>query len=186
MKKELLIKTFVISIVFLFIGVSFQPVFAVDNKSSTDNIKNENDCDCETVSDVQLIRIDKLLNTLEFYTKKLSFLFKDNTRFIEKCKELSKSISRIRVMNNEPELLCLFMIVYFFTVVEFRFDLAYTLFEGGTGSPILDIFIKVWFSSFYYRFILGLNLFEQLCPSFVPWDFLSSNLNSMYKEGIKK
>jgi len=57
-------KGLALAIILFFIGVSFQPVFAVDIKLSINDKENENDCGCGTVSDAQRIIFDKLLNRL--------------------------------------------------------------------------------------------------------------------------
>ena len=55
MKKHLL----VFGIAFLFIGLGFQPAFAIESRLSADNIEKEEDCDCSSVDDIKLDILDK-------------------------------------------------------------------------------------------------------------------------------
>ena len=91
-------KGLVCAVIILFIGVSFQPAIAIDVKSSIDNTEEENDCGCGTISKVQRIRFEKLLNRLEIHTNKLPLLFKDDPKLQEKYKELSYRITTIKNM----------------------------------------------------------------------------------------
>jgi len=93
-------KSLVVGIIVLFIGVGFQPAFA-NEVSITNKSEVEEDCDCQPVSNLHLIRLERMLNRLEIHTKILSFFSKYNPEFAEKYQEISNRISTLKETNNE-------------------------------------------------------------------------------------
>ena len=183
-KNNLFKKTLVFGIIILFIGVSIQPVFADDNKSSTDNTENENDCGCEVVSDAQHIRFEELLNRLEIYAKKLSLLFKDNPKIVEKCEELSKIISKIKSLNVDGNPICFFLWAYLIFVLDTRLSFIeeFLLYGHWSESPILWTFINAWFTSLANKIVFVYGLLRY----FDCYLIVSFNLDSVYKQDINK
>ena len=70
-----------------------------DNNTITETYDNE-DCGCEVVSSQHLVRLERLLNRVESYTKILSILFKFNPEIIEKTEELTNEITALKEINN--------------------------------------------------------------------------------------
>ena len=162
-KNNFFKKTLVFGIIILFIGVSIQPVFAVDNKSSTDNTENENDCGCEVVSDAQYIRFEKLLNRLEIQIKKLSLSFKENPRFIEKYEKLSNKILTLDELNlelksNSPIIICEFL-DKIATLIGIR------VFACGSLCIILSEYYNLTLLSdfFLFRLLYFAGLLDTIC-----------------------
>ena len=169
---------------FFFISVSFQPVFTINSKSSKDNIKNQNDCGCKTVSITHYILFERLLNKLEIYTKKLSSLFKDNeeikTNYNSLFKEISKIKSKTKTLNNYPVYLCLILLLHISSLTARAEIICTFLFNIG----ISIIFIKIFYFQLYIRILYFLEIYDDLdCPNLYP--FSTFNLLSMHKEGKK-
>lgn len=163
MKKKWLLKTLAIVIIFLFIGISFEPVSAVDIKLSINDKENENDCGCKIVSDEQRIRFEKLLNRLEIQIKKLSLSFKENPRFIEKYEELSNKILTLDELNLElksdsPIIICEFL-DKIATLIGIR------VFACGSLCIILSEYYNLTLLSdfFLFRLLYFAGLLDTIC-----------------------
>ena len=95
MNKNLLSKTLVIGIIFLFIGVSVSSAISIDAKSTISNNESVEDCGCQDVSSQHLVRLERLLDRLEVSTKILLLLSKHNPEIAEKCQEMFDRITTI-------------------------------------------------------------------------------------------
>ena len=100
-------KSLVVGIIVLFIGVGFQPAFA-NEVSITNKSEVEEDCDCQPVSNLHLIRLERMLNRLEIHTKILSVISKYNSEIAEKYQEISNRILTL-VSINEESVICDFL-----------------------------------------------------------------------------
>ena len=92
MKKNLLIKTLAVGIIFLFIGVAVAPSTAVDIPNKEDVIEENNsinDCDCQPVDEINLVRIERALDRVESYTRILSLFSKRYPETGKEFKELN-------------------------------------------------------------------------------------------------
>ena len=108
MNKNILKKGLVVGVIFLFIGVGINPAFAVKTKTSIVNNQSEEDCGCQVINDVNLVRferlsnrIEKLLNMLEIYTNIVSILSKNNLVIAEKYEDSSNEIATLKESNEE-------------------------------------------------------------------------------------
>jgi len=90
-----------IGIVVLFIGVGIQPAFAVNTKQSMVNKVSIEDCGCGEVSDTDLVKVDRLLNRVEVYSKLLLVLSKHNPELREMRGELSDQLANINKLYDE-------------------------------------------------------------------------------------
>ena len=78
------------------------------------------DCNCKpTISDLQVVRIERLLNKVKIYTNFISLLSKNNPEIKEKCEELSNMIITLKEINKEtltpPQIICSALIFLFLT-----------------------------------------------------------------------
>jgi hypothetical protein len=103
-------KVVVVGIIVLFIGVGVQPSFA-NEVSITAISNNEDDCNCEPISNLHLVireilsnKLDRLLNRLEVYTGIILILYRYNPDVTEKFEELSNEIITFKEINNALKL----------------------------------------------------------------------------------
>ena len=97
MKKNMLSKTLAIGVIILFIGIGFQPVFAIENKLSADNTEKNEDCDCPEVERFYPIRIKFLLTNL----KVVSNIILSRHGYISEIKEICQNILDIIGSNRQ-------------------------------------------------------------------------------------
>ncbi len=73
-------KGLVVGIIFLFIGVGIQPVFAIESKTSVVNDESVEDCNCETDPPFPKIceKIDEILIYFSMQQEKLYNLYLEN------------------------------------------------------------------------------------------------------------
>jgi len=90
-----------IGIVVLFIGVGIHPAFAVNTKQSMVNKVSVEDCGCGEVSDTDLVKVDRLLDRVEFYSKLLLVLSQHHPELREISEELSNQLSNINKLYDE-------------------------------------------------------------------------------------
>jgi hypothetical protein len=117
-------KIIAFGIIFLFIVVGFQPVFArITIKSKLAD--SEKDCECPINNTDSIIeeklsnRIERLLNKVKIRTKLISGLFKHNSEIEDNCQRLSNKITELIEMKNKlyqkfplpdyPVVLCIFL-----------------------------------------------------------------------------
>jgi len=81
-------KGIVFAVIFLFIGVGIHHAFAVDAKQSMVNKASIEDCGCGDVSLTDLVKIEKLLDRVEVYSKLLLVLARYNPELKEISEEL--------------------------------------------------------------------------------------------------
>lgn len=103
MKSMLYCKILALSVIFLFIGVSFSSAMSVDTISI--KVEDENDCGCKEVDDKQLIILEGQLNRLEVYSKMLFVLSKHYPELEEISEELSENIIILRTFDLK-DLIC--------------------------------------------------------------------------------
>ncbi len=90
-----------IGIVVLFIGVGIHPAFAVNTKQSMINKVSVEDCGCGEVSDTDLVKVERLLDRVEVYSKLLLVLSKHNPELREMSEELSNQLANINKLYDE-------------------------------------------------------------------------------------
>ena len=100
-RNPVLYKILVVGVIVLFIGIGIQPAFAVDTKTTISNNQNEDCKSCDEVSESDLIKIDKLLNKVDVYSKLLLMLSKYNSELREMSEELSNQLSNINKLYDE-------------------------------------------------------------------------------------
>ena len=88
----------VISIILLLIGVSVSSAISVDTQSTISSNESVEDCGCGEVSDADLIRVERLLDRVEVYSKLLLVLSRHNPEVLEDYEELSNDIELIKYM----------------------------------------------------------------------------------------
>lgn len=112
-----------ICIITLLVGVSYTSAIRVDNKIPIENKQDEDDCGCNDVSDVDIIKLEKQLKKLERNSKLLLVLSKDLPIEKRKIEELSHKISIIKEeLASEPPnpILCVISIgLFILTMVIF-------------------------------------------------------------------
>ena len=87
MRDRLFRKGLVIGIIVLFVGVGFQPAFAVESKLSTDNIEKEEDCDCKSSGPPIICAI--LFGRMGLLAMRIEFLENIEDELKEKYPELA-------------------------------------------------------------------------------------------------
>jgi len=70
MKKEWLVKTLALCIVVLFIGISFQPVFAINSKSKDEIIENKSNNENKLEYIIEITKENKVISYSVFLTEK--------------------------------------------------------------------------------------------------------------------
>ena len=99
-----------ILIVGLFTSVMlFVPMTSVVGISDTS--QSEEDCGCEIVSNPQLVKVKRLFNRLEIYTKILLLLSKYDPMIVEKSQKFFEIFDTDRFLNNDIICLSLFYIL---------------------------------------------------------------------------
>jgi hypothetical protein len=86
-------KGLVIGIIILFIGMGVQPAFAVETKSPIDSVEKVEDCDCQQVSDINLVKLKGDLNRLKVYTRILSMSSELNPMVQRRIEQLENLLS---------------------------------------------------------------------------------------------
>ena len=94
-------KALVVGIIVLFIGVGVQPAFANEVSITNKTSDVEEDCNCNPVSNLHLVRLERILNRVESYTNIISIFSNRNPVIQEKCEELSNEITTLKETNNE-------------------------------------------------------------------------------------
>ena len=107
MRNDCCKKALVVGVIFLFIGVGVQPVFAKNTIKTTSETLE--DCECQPISNHNLNRLEKL-----------SILSKNNPEISEKFEELSNRITTLKEINEKlftpPLIICGALLVIMFNV----------------------------------------------------------------------
>jgi len=91
----------VIGIMFLFVGIAFQPAIAFTPNS----FDSEDDCDiCPKVNNQQITILKSFIYRLERQINKLSVLYEQNPIIKRKYQEISNEIATLKEMNVESNL----------------------------------------------------------------------------------
>lgn len=94
MVEEWYKKGLVLGTVVLFIGMGVQPTLAVEPESSIDTtIEKKEDCDCQDVNDITLVKLKGALNILKVYTGILSQSSKLNPMVPRRIEQLGNLLS---------------------------------------------------------------------------------------------
>ena len=106
--KNICKKSIVISIILLLVGVSVSSALSVDTKSTISNNKSKECRECNEISDSDLIRVERLLNRVEVYSKLLLVLSRYNPKLREISGELYYEISFLKeeFTNDRYPLIC--------------------------------------------------------------------------------
>ena len=97
MKYNYKIKILVVGIIVLFLGVGFQPALANEISDV------EEDCGCQPVSRVDLLKVKLLLIRLEAFTNVILSKYEHIPEIQEECGEILDRITSLREMNDEFE-----------------------------------------------------------------------------------
>ena len=112
MRTNHLKKGLTVDIIALFIGVGVYPAVAsvpirntnilqIEELESSVITDSEEDCNCQPVSKLHLIRLKRLVNRLVVYNNILLLLSKHHPEVAEKYQEISDRITELREMTNE-------------------------------------------------------------------------------------
>ena len=129
------------------------------------------DCNCKPVNDIQVVRIERLLNRLESYTKILLVLLKHNPEIAGISQEVSNHINDIKIMigqlkriSTDSKIICniVEMIIKIIDTIAWRvFEIAGNFYEDNKWFIFL-ILMGVWASSYSVALIIW-NTFEDYC-----------------------
>lgn len=101
---NLLSKTLVIGVVVLFVGVSLSSAVSINAKSAMDHEQSEECRECNEVSDADLIKVERLLERVEIYSKLLMVLSKNNPEIKENYENLADMISILNTLNSKESI----------------------------------------------------------------------------------
>jgi hypothetical protein len=79
------------------VGVRYTSAIRVENK--TPIVESKDDCGCNEVSDVDIVKLDKQLDRLERYNNELFVLIKDNPEINPNNENLLKNIKSAKLWN---------------------------------------------------------------------------------------
>ena len=96
MNSKLYCKILAVLIIVLFIGAGIHSAFAVVSSHSIRVNQNEECSDCIKLNNSEYIKIYRLLNKVEVYSKLLLVLSKDNPEIKDEIEELSDKISILK------------------------------------------------------------------------------------------
>ena len=136
-------QTIVLSIILLLIGVSVSSAISVDTKSTISNNQSEECKECNEVSDADLVKVERLLDKVEVYSKLLLVLSKHNPEFREISEELLNEITIVNNKVNGNFGYCLLLLIQFaISVYLFTFfDLMHN--ELPEGSTLYEVFLNL-------------------------------------------
>ena len=127
----------------------------------------ENDCGCQVISSRNLVRLERLLNRLESYSKIILLLPKFYPEIAENCKELSNRITSLAEMNEElkPDIplddntIICGILLWLIIQAAIRDAVFCNLLEKYKENPIL-------YNIIYTLFIANVSLFLKLLDLF--------------------
>jgi hypothetical protein len=165
-------KTIVISIILLLVGVSVSTAISVDTKSTKSNNQNEDCRECNEVSDADLVRVERLLNRVEVYSKLLLVLSKFNPEIKEEYEGLSKRISTLSSLKLGYENICNILIgigIIILGTAGILEQLLYSLSQTPLANGLLFNFLYSLTLSLYMIFAYGFFLMDFFdCWGYLP------------------
>ena len=163
-----------IGIICLFVGVSASSAVSVDTKSTISNNQNEECRECNEISDADLVKVERLLNRVEVYSKLLLVLSRHNPELRELSEELSSEILPLINMFNELKssfsilstiILCALLFSLLMTVGYFMVKFDELLYKFEPDTLLFEITLNIYILLvFNVDFLLGL-LDEYCNPS---------------------
>ena len=172
-------KALVVGIIVLFIGVGVYPavssvpikttnILQIDELESPVISDSEEDCNCKPVSNLHLVRIERLVNRIVVYNNLLSLLSRHNPEVAEKYQEISDEITALRELTNElkPDtdwednpVICMILFIILFVLSNIGMRFLY-LSEDFERFPILSNFFYLIYvifqkmaSPYWYLFL---------------------------------
>jgi hypothetical protein len=116
----------------------------VNLRSRNLNVESVEDCDCQTVSDVDLDRLDKAIDRLESYTTILSLYSKRNPEYEEISEEINSRVSNLKgriqeikdLLSYQPD--CILFFIGFITLWPLA-NLLYSIMNSYPDTLLYDI-----------------------------------------------
>jgi hypothetical protein len=143
-------KIIIIGVIVLFIGVGIKPALAVEPEVSNDNIENEEDCDCQEVSNSDFLKIKELLNELKDFTISVMMRFGHMPEVKEKCEELLDGIN-VEIPQDNEKLCNMFKFIIAITgILYLRFCFKEYQYQGTILEAIYSG-IAIIFAYFFAR-----------------------------------
>ena len=102
--KNICKKSIVICIILLLIGVGVSSAISVDTESTISNNQIEECRECQEVSKSDLVKVWRLLDKVEVYSKLLLVLSKYHPEVFEDFEELSYMVSTLKTLDLKDEL----------------------------------------------------------------------------------
>jgi len=130
-------KIIVFGVIVLFVGMCFQPAFAVENRVSTNKVEKVEDCDCQEVSNSDFLMIKELLTELDEYTNTIIKRFGHIPEVKEKCQELLDAIN-IDISTLDELCTDLDFLIFVIMIVGFFFLYLMEQNEGTIWEPIFE------------------------------------------------
>ena len=168
--KKLCKKSIVISIILLFVGVSASSAVSVDTKSTISNNQNEECRECNEISDADLVKVERLLNRVEVYSKLLLVLSRHNPELREICEELSNGITTLKesLKNDGYSIICVLIWAIVAPPLYLITDIIYRIDQLLGGEGVIELLLLLLFVSPIYIPIIELG--ERLdCWWVEPW-----------------
>jgi hypothetical protein len=170
MKNRLYYKIFAIGIIVLLGGVSVSSAISIDNKPNIHNNKTEKECECEEVSDSDLIKLEGYLNRIRLFSNLVSILSKFNPELTDKCNDLLEDLrastelyktSKLNFNQNERPICDIFVYIgiSLFVVIAFIIVCASSIPEGTLGYNLLMLILAIPFFSIYGLIEFGMYLY---------------------------
>ena len=123
---------------------------------------SEDDCGCNEVSKSDLVKVERLLNRIEVYSKLLLVLARYNPEVLEDYEELSNMISTLKTLGLKDLICDLLWNIHLYCVNKYNFyndELVAYLYEIG-GLILVEIYvltIQKPICGFWYEFATGIG-----------------------------
>jgi hypothetical protein len=153
MKKGLIRKGLVFSIIVLFIGVGIQPAFATE---SITTIADSEDCkDCQVSEEYSLLKVNLMLTRLGVIVNFVSYRFGDIAKVKENCQKIIDVINLFSLTDNETICNIIYTIMTpvdslidsFSDTYKYLENISYflaTMFKLTVVYPIIGVFAVIW------------------------------------------
>jgi hypothetical protein len=125
-------KTIVISIILLLVGVSVSSAISVDTQSTISNNESEDCKECNEISKSDMVKVERLLDRVEVYSKLLLVLSRNNPELRGISERLSKRISTF----DDAPIICA-IIESIFHSLGFMLEPLYEYINNFNGSEII-------------------------------------------------